>query len=77
MRPRSQAADRKVQGMMPDRHGVRPDGRLLATGVLSAEPGEGLQALYEQTNPLTLRHEIYQRFTELWNGATSQAGMAV
>ena len=53
-----------------------PYQRLLATGVLSREPREGLQALYEQTNPLTLRQEIYQRLTDLWNGATSQAGMA-
>ena len=53
-----------------------PYQRLLATGVLSVEPRERLQALYEQTNPLTLRHEIYQRLTELWNGATSQAAMA-
>src|SRR6266436_934486 len=53
-----------------------PYQRLLATGVLSREPRERLQALYEQTNPLTLRHEIYQRLTELWNGATSQAAMA-
>ena len=53
-----------------------PYQRLLATGVLSAEPGERLQALYEQTNPLTLRQEIYQHLTDLWNGATSQAGMA-
>jgi hypothetical protein len=53
-----------------------PYQRLRASGVLSAEPRERLQALYEQTNPLTLRHEIYQRLTELWNGATSQAAMA-
>jgi hypothetical protein len=43
--------------------------------VLKAEQRERLQALYEQTNPLTLRREIYQRLTDLWDGAISQAGM--
>lgn len=52
-----------------------PYQRLLATGVLKAEQRERLQALYEQTNPLTLRREIYQRLTDLWDGAISQAGM--
>ena len=36
-----------------------PYQRLLATGVLSQEQQERLQALYEQTNPLLLREEIY------------------
>jgi hypothetical protein len=36
-----------------------PYQRLLATGVLSQEQQQRLQVLYEQTNPLQLRDEIY------------------
>jgi hypothetical protein len=43
--------------------------RLLATGVLSQEQQERLQALYEQTNPLLLREEIYTDLAVLWDGA--------
>jgi hypothetical protein len=53
-----------------------PYQRLLATGVPSREQRQRLQLLYEQTNPLTLRHEIYQRLAALWDGATSQARAA-
>ncbi len=43
-----------------------PYERLLATGVLKARQQEHLQQLYQQTNPLALRQEIYQRLTALW-----------
>jgi hypothetical protein len=49
-----------------------PYQRLLATGVLSPEQQERLQALYEQTNPLQLRKEIYTGLAVLWEGALAQ-----
>ncbi len=53
-----------------------PYQRLLATGVLSPEQQERLQALYEQTNPLLLREEIYRGLAALWDGALAQSGTA-
>jgi hypothetical protein len=53
-----------------------PYQRLLATGVLSPEQQERLQALYEQTNPLQLREEIYRGLAALWDGALAQSGTA-
>ena len=53
-----------------------PYQRLLATGVLSPEQQERLQALYEQTNPLRLREEIYTGLAALWDGALAQDGTA-
>ena len=47
-----------------------PYQRLLATGVLSQEQQERLQTLYEQTNPLQLREEIYAGLAALWDGGT-------
>ena len=49
-----------------------PYQRLLATGVLSPEQQERLQALYEQTNPLQLRKEISTGLAILWDGALAQ-----
>lgn len=49
-----------------------PYQRLLATGVLSQEQ----QALYEQTNPLLLRDEIYAGLAALWETAIAQNGTA-
>jgi hypothetical protein len=46
-----------------------PSQRLLATGVLSQEQQERLNALYEQTNPLLSREEIYTGLAVLWDGA--------
>ncbi len=46
-----------------------PYQRLLASGKLSAEQQARLQALYEQTNPLRLRQEIYQDLAALWHPA--------
>jgi hypothetical protein len=43
-----------------------PYQRLVATGILSAEQQARLQALYEQTNPLTLRQDIYRLLAALW-----------
>jgi len=53
-----------------------PYQRLLVTGVLSQEQQERLQALYEQTNPLLLREEIYTGLAVLWEGAPVQTGTA-
>jgi hypothetical protein len=53
-----------------------PYQRLLTTGVLSQEQKERLQALYEQTNPLLLREEIYTGLAVLWDGALAQNGTA-
>ena len=49
-----------------------PYQRLRATGVLSQEQ----QALYEQTNPLLLRDEIYAGLDALWEIAVVQNGTA-
>jgi len=49
-----------------------PSQRLLATAVLSQEQQERLHTLYEQTNPLLLREEIYTGLTVLWDGALAQ-----
>jgi hypothetical protein len=46
-----------------------PYQRLLATGVLSQEQQERLNTLYEQTNPLLLREEIYTGLAALWDAA--------
>jgi len=53
-----------------------PYQRLLVTGALSQEQQERLQALYEQTNPLLLREEIYMGLAVLWEGALVQTGTA-
>ncbi len=44
-----------------------PYQRLLASGKLSVGQQARLQALYEQTNPLRLREEIYQDLATLWD----------
>jgi hypothetical protein len=46
-----------------------PYQRLLSTGVLSPEQQAYWQALYEQTNPLVLREEIYASLAALWDAA--------
>ena len=43
-----------------------PYERLKATNVLTPEQAQRLQALYEQTNPLALREDIYRRLAALW-----------
>jgi len=53
-----------------------PYQRLVATGVLSQEQQQRLQALYEQTNPLLLRDEIYAGLDALWETAVVQNGTA-
>ncbi len=50
-----------------------PYQRLLASGRLSQEQQARLQALYEQTNPLRLRQEIYQGLAALWDSYTACA----
>jgi hypothetical protein len=49
-----------------------PYQRLLATGTLSAQQQARLQTLYEQTNPLHLREEIYRDLAALWDGCIIQ-----
>jgi hypothetical protein len=49
---------------------------LVGTGVLSQEQAQRLQGLYEQTNPLQLRQEIYAGLTQLWEQLTMQEGTA-
>src|SRR5438552_1579363 len=53
-----------------------PYQRLVATGILSQEQQQRLQALYEQTNPLLLREEIYAGLDALWETAVLQNGTA-
>jgi hypothetical protein len=53
-----------------------PYQRLVATGVLSQEQQARLQALYEQTNPLLLRDEIYAGLDALWETVVVQNGTA-
>jgi hypothetical protein len=53
-----------------------PYERLLATGVLTQEHQQRLHALYEQTNPLQLREEIYAGLALLWEQAVVQDGTA-
>jgi hypothetical protein len=53
-----------------------PFERLKATGHLSAERQQHLQALYEQTNPRQLRDEIQRLLTLLWEQATQSASPA-
>jgi len=43
-----------------------PYQRLVATGTLGNEQMARLQALYEQTNPMALRKEIYRLLAALW-----------
>ena len=44
-----------------------PYQRLLATGTLASSQQARLQALYEQTNPMALRKEIYRLLAALWD----------
>jgi hypothetical protein len=53
-----------------------PFERLKATGKLSAEQQQHLQALYEQTNPRQLRDEIQRLLTLLWEQAMQSASPA-
>lgn len=53
-----------------------PYQRLLASNGLSAEQQERLQTLYLQTNPLTLRQQIYQHLERLWCQHSEQARTA-
>lgn len=53
-----------------------PYERLLATGTLSVEQFTRLQALYDQTNPMVLRKEIYRLLAALWDIPASTASVA-
>lgn len=61
--------EKNCQGDQVLRHwdqAQRPYQRLIATGMLPAEQQARLHALYEQTNPLALRKEIYRLLAALW-----------
>lgn len=49
-----------------------PFERLKATGLLSTAQQERLQTLYDQTNPLALREEIYARLAAIWDLRSEQ-----
>lgn len=53
-----------------------PYQRLVASGKLSAQQQARLQALYEQTNPLRLREEIYQGLAALWDSLPTAQSVA-
>ncbi len=53
-----------------------PYERLLATGEVSAAHQERLQQLSLQTHPLTLRQEIYERLSILWEQQIALEGTA-
>jgi hypothetical protein len=53
-----------------------PYERLKATGVLSGEHRQRLDALYAQTNPQQLRTEIYHRLDQLWDMAATTTASA-
>jgi hypothetical protein len=53
-----------------------PYQRLIATGMLSADQQTRFQALYEQTNPLTLRKEMYRLLAALWELPTATSCIA-
>ena len=53
-----------------------PFQRLMATGQLEGELLTRLQAFYEQTNPMTLRKEIYRLLAALWELPAPAASVA-
>jgi len=53
-----------------------PYERLLTSKMLGPEQQARLQHLYEQTNPLALRQEIYQHLAGLWDLPSAESGTA-
>lgn len=53
-----------------------PYQRLVASGTLTPQQQQELQALYERTNPRHLRAEIYRQLTHLWDQGLPQAESA-
>jgi len=53
-----------------------PYERLLSSKMLGPAQQERLQHLYEQTNPLALRQEIYQHLAGLWDMPSAESGAA-
>ena len=53
-----------------------PSQRLVETGVLSCDQQARFQALYEQTNPVALRKEIYRLLEALWEVPTTATNVA-
>lgn len=57
-------------------HARTPYQRLVATGALDEESLARLQAMYEQTNPMTLRKEIYRKLAAFWGLAVTATSVA-
>ena len=57
-------------------HAQTPYQRLVATQTLSQEQQARLQALYEQTNPMALRKEIYRLLAALWEAPAAVTSVA-
>lgn len=53
-----------------------PYQRLIAAGGQSLDQRTRLQALYEQTNPMALRKEIYRLLDALWDTPCATASIA-
>lgn len=52
-----------------------PYQRLLASGVLDEAAAAALARRYRETNPRTLRHQIYQQLDQLWRTVSTPAGV--
>lgn len=50
--------------------------RLVATGVLSHDQYARLQGVYQQTNSMPLRKEIYRLLAALWKAPSSTTSVA-
>lgn len=71
--------EKLCQGDKVIRHWDRaqtPFQRLMETGRLEGEQLRRLQAIYEQTNPMTLRKEIYRLLAALWELPAAAASVA-
>lgn len=53
-----------------------PYQRLVGTGMLDCDQRARLQALHEQTNPMTLRKESYRLLAALWEIPTTATNVA-
>ncbi|MDQ2715889.1 MAG: integrase, partial [Chloroflexota bacterium] len=53
-----------------------PYQRLVAARTLSSEQQARLQAMYDQTNPIVLRKEIYRLLAALWEIPASATSVA-
>jgi hypothetical protein len=71
--------EKRCQGDKVIRHwdqAQTPFQRLIATGQVESEQLSRLQAIYEQTNPMTLRKEMYRLLTALWERPSAANSVA-